>query len=367
MSQTGTSRHPWSERVTRQPEAQRYDWVDAAKGICIILVVLMHSTLGVEKALGTETWMHAFIDWARPFRMPDFFLISGLFLASRIDRSWRAYLDTKVVHFAYFYVLWLTIQFALKAPGMVGEMGAAATLESYLWSFIDPFGTLWFIYLLAVFFVVSKLLRDVPKAVVIAGAVLLRVFAPVTGWVLLDEFSDRFVFFYTGYALAPVVFAFAERVAKWPALPVAAALAAWAALNAVAVQSGITHVRGPDFIFSFAGIAAVIAASVLLAGSLPGRVLAYCGLHSIAIYLAFTVFMGPTRVLMLKLGGAEAPVLVALAATLAGVVGSLVMRRLVAPTPLSFLFTRPKAFRLASSRPESQQNPGSRGIVEAAE
>jgi len=353
--------------VTDKSQAHRLGWVDAAKGICIILVVLMHSTLGVEKAIGAETSLHAFIDWARPFRMPDFFLISGLFLASRIDRPWRAYLDTKVVHFAYFYVLWLTIQFALKAPGMVGEIGAAATLESYLWSFVDPFGTLWFIYLLAVFFVVSKLLRDVPKAAVIAGAALLHVFAPVTGSVLLDEFSDRFVFFYLGYALAPAVFAYAERVARWPALPVAAALAAWAALNAIAVQSGITHVRGPDFIFSFAGIAAVIAVSVLLAGSLPGRVLAYCGLHSIAIYLAFTVFMGPTRVLMLKAGGAEAPVLVALAATLAGVVGSLAMRRLVARTPLSFLFTRPKAFRLGAVRAESQKSQGVRGAIEAAE
>jgi uncharacterized membrane protein YcfT len=327
----------------------------------------MHSTLGVEKALGTETWLHAFIDWARPFRMPDFFLISGLFLAARIDRPWRAYLDTKVVHFAYFYVLWLTIQFLLKAPGMVQEIGAAATLESYLLSYIDPFGTLWFIYLLAVFFVVSKLLRDVPKAAVLAGAALLHVMAPLTGSVVIDEFSDRFVFFYTGYALAPVVFAFAARVAKWPAPPAAAALAAWAVLNAIAVQSGVTHLRGPDFLFSYAGIAAVIATSVLLTRALPGRLLAYCGMHSIAIYLAFTVFMGPTRVLLLKLGGAEAPVFVALAATLAGVVGSLLMRRAVAQTPLSVLFTRPRSFRLSAPRGEIPKSRAPQAVAEAAE
>ena len=54
--------------------------------------------------------------FAKPFRMPDFFLISGLFLAVVIDRDWRTYLDRKVVHFAYFYVLWVTIQFGFKAP-----------------------------------------------------------------------------------------------------------------------------------------------------------------------------------------------------------------------------------------------------------
>ena len=31
----------------------------------------------------------------QPFRMPDFFLISGLFLARVIDRDWRDYLDRR--------------------------------------------------------------------------------------------------------------------------------------------------------------------------------------------------------------------------------------------------------------------------------
>ena len=32
----------------------------------------------------------------------------------------------------------------------------------YLESFIEPFGTLWFIYLLPIFFVVTKLSRQLP-------------------------------------------------------------------------------------------------------------------------------------------------------------------------------------------------------------
>jgi uncharacterized membrane protein YcfT len=51
------------------------------------MVVMMHSTLGVEQAAGHEGWMHAAVAFARPFRMPDFFLISGLFLARVIDRD----------------------------------------------------------------------------------------------------------------------------------------------------------------------------------------------------------------------------------------------------------------------------------------
>ena len=47
----------------------------------------MHSTLGVEAAAGQQGFMHLFVEFAKPFRMPDFFLISGLFLARVIDRA----------------------------------------------------------------------------------------------------------------------------------------------------------------------------------------------------------------------------------------------------------------------------------------
>ena len=41
MSNNGTSGTHLS------PVPERIDWVDYAKGICIVMVVMMHSTLGV--------------------------------------------------------------------------------------------------------------------------------------------------------------------------------------------------------------------------------------------------------------------------------------------------------------------------------
>ena len=330
-----------------QPLSARLDWVDVAKGVCIILVVLMHATLGVEKATGQSLSLSHFVEWARPFRMPDFFLISGLFLAARIDRPWRSYLDTKVVHFAYFYVLWLTIQFALKAPGMVADQGAVATLETYVTSFFVPFGTLWFIYLLAVFFVVSKLLRPLPHWLVLSGAALMHVAAPHSGVFIVDEFTSRFVFFYSGYALAPMVFAFADRVRIAPSSLVVVALGAWVVFNTVGVVSGVAFASGADLLFSYVGIAAVVAFSVLVTTFWFGRVLAYCGEHSIAVYLAFTVFMGPTRIVLMKLTGGEYATGVALASTFAGIAGALLLAWAVRGTWAGFLFSRPARFRLA--------------------
>jgi uncharacterized membrane protein YcfT len=322
------------------------DWVDVAKGICILLVVMFHSTLGVEKAIGHATALNAVIEWARPFRMPDFFLISGLFLAARIDRPWRNYFDSKVLHFVYFYVLWVHILLAVKAPSMIGELGVAGFLELYARSAIEPFSSLWFIYLLAVYFVVTKLLHGVPKPVMLAGAAMLHVLWPETGNFLADEFASRFVFFYSGYALSAWVFRYAESIATTPALLVASALFLWAGANAVAVTSGWTAVRGPDLAFSFVGIAAVVAISVLMVRSGWGEAIRYCGQNSISVYLAFTLFMGPVRQALLKFAGGLPGESVALASMMAGVLGALALSWAVKGTRLGFLFVRPEAMKL---------------------
>ena len=71
------------------PSRDRVDWVDYAKGFCIVMVVMMHSTLGVEAAAGQQSWMHLAVAFAKPFRMPDFFLISACVISSfrTISRS----------------------------------------------------------------------------------------------------------------------------------------------------------------------------------------------------------------------------------------------------------------------------------------
>src|SRR3569832_1832859 len=166
MTSSGTS----AVTLTDQAGSNRVDWVDYAKGICIVMVVMMHSVLGAELAAGQTGFMHALVTFAKPFRMPDFFLISGLFLALVIDRDWRTYLDRKVVHFAYFYVLWVTIQFGFKAPAFAAETSWQHAGYLYLESFIAPFGTLRFIYLLPIFFVVIILTRRLPSPLILAIA-----------------------------------------------------------------------------------------------------------------------------------------------------------------------------------------------------
>lgn len=341
---------------------ERVDWVDAAKGICIIFVVMMHSTLGVEKAAGETGWMGLVVEFARPFRMPDFFLISGLFLAQVIDRPWRRYFDRKVVHFLYFYVLWLTIQFAFKAPGMAAEGGLQAPLVDYLLAFVQPFGTLWFIYMLPVMFVITRALKEagIPWQATLAVAAVLQIAPIETGALLVDEFCARYVYFFAGYALAGHAFALAERARAQVPLALAG-LAAWALVNGVLVFSGNADLPFVSLALGAAGGMAVIVAAALVTGHRLALPLVHCGVNSIAIYLAFFLPMAATRTVLLKAGIIPDVGTVSALVTVAGVVGPLVLLELVRRSGHGwFLFRRPAWARL-----ERESEP--RGRTQAAE
>src|SRR4051812_44797337 len=342
------------ERAMHTARAGRVDWVDYAKGFCIVMVVMMHSTLGVEQAAGHEGWMHAAVAFARPFRMPDFFLISGLFLARVIDRDWPDHLEKKVIHFAYFYVLWVTIQFAFKAPMFAAEMGWRGVGLSYLEAFIEPFGTLWFIYLLPIFFVTVKATRGLPWwAIWLAGAAL-EIAHIDTGWTVIDEFAHRFVYFYTGYVFASHVFALAARVQRMPGSALAG-LAVWALLNGALVLAGYADRPFVSLALAFVGAGAVVVIAALMARSDLFRPLRDCGQNSIVIYLAFFLPMAAARIALLKSGIITDLGTISLLVTAAGVVGALAWYWVVRGTPLRALFERPVWARLKPARIPAMQ------------
>jgi uncharacterized membrane protein YcfT len=336
----------------------RVDWVDYAKGICIVMVVMMHSVLGVELAAGQTGFMHLVVMFAKPFRMPDFFLISGLFISVVIDRDWRIYLDRKVVHFAYFYVLWVTIQFGFKAPSFAAESSWGHVGLLYLESFIEPFGTLWFIYLLPIFFVVIKATRRMPPLVIWVAAALLETAHVATGWTAIDEFCARFVYIYSGYIFANYVFALSDRARARPDLALAG-LTLWALVNGGLVALGVSEWPLISIALGLAGAGAIVTLGTLLARAHWLTLLRFCGEHSIVIYLAFFLPMATTRTLLLRTGLIPDIGTISLIVTIAGVVGALAIWRIALAAGATFLFERPAAFWIAPKK--------SRATLQAAE
>jgi uncharacterized membrane protein YcfT len=349
MTPNGTS------DVTNRPAPAadgRVDWVDYAKGICIVMVVMMHSVLGVEAAAGQTGFMHLVVEFAKPFRMPDFFLISGLFLPIVIDRDWRTYLDRKVLHFAYFYALWVTIQFGFKAPYFATEAGWTHVGVMYMESFIEPFGTLWFIYLLPVFFVVIKATRRLPAPAIWGVAALLEMMHVATGWTVIDEFCARFVYIYSGYLFADAVFALSDRARSRPALALAG-LALWAFINGSLVKFGFSEWPLISLALGLAGACAIITIGTLLARVHWLTALRFCGEHSIVIYLAFFLPMATTRTLLLRTGLIPDIGTISLIVTIAGVLGALAIWRIALAAGANFLFERPAAFWIAPKKPRA--------------
>jgi uncharacterized membrane protein YcfT len=330
--------------------AERIDWVDYAKGICIVMVVMMHSVLGVELAAGQTGFMHAFVAFAKPFRMPDFFLISGLFLPLVIDRDWLLYLDRKVVHFAYFYALWVTIQFGFKAPAFAAETSWSHAGYLYLESFIEPFGTLWFIYLLPIFFVVIKLTRRIAPPLIWGIAALSEAAHVGTGWTVIDEFCARFVYIYSGYLFADYVFALSDRARAHPALALGA-LALWAIVNGGLVALGASEWPFVSLALGLAGACAIVTIGTLLARMTWLTALRFCGEHSIVIYLAFFLPMATTRTLLLKTGLIHDIGMISLVVTAIGVVGAVLIWRAALAVGATFLFERPTTFWIVPKRP----------------
>jgi uncharacterized membrane protein YcfT len=333
----------------------RVPWVDYAKGLCIIAVVMMHSTLGVEEAVGETGWLHVLVAFARPFRMPDFFLISGLFLSRVIDRDWRTYLDRKVAHFAYFYVLWVVILWAVKGVYPAYAAGhltdAFSDLARAVW---DPPGSLWFIYELPLFFVATKLLRRMHPLLLLGVALTIQAIPYNFGILVIDEFCERWFFFLVGVYAAPYIFRFASIVGERVGLALAG-LAAWALVNGGLVYLELAHHGGIRVVLGLAGAMAVITISVLIWKADILKLVRYAGQRSLMVYLAFPIPMAITRLTLLDTGIVPDIGTICLIVTAMGVSVPLILHRLVKDGRLRFLFERPDWAYVAMKKPLTSQ------------
>ena len=334
-------------------EARRLDWVDAAKGISIILVVMMHSAYGVGEETGTAGYLHYVIGWATPFRMPEFFLISGLFLSQVIGRDWLRFSDRRAVHYLYFYALWAVLQIAFKVG--LGTGDPVSALGQIALAIVRPYGVLWFIYMLAVFSLATKLLYELRAphwGVLLIGA-LLQMSPVQTGLTIVDYFAEYFVYFYAGYALAPQIFKIVDWAEKNVEVAIGA-LVAYALVNAALVfgggfemrpvhaQMGYASLPGLHLLLAFTGSIALCVFAALLMRLKWMAWLRWLGAHSIVVYLSFSIPMAATRVLLLKLGIVTDTGLLSSIVLASALVSPLILYALIQKTGWGrFLFERP--------------------------
>jgi threonine dehydratase len=278
----------------------RQKWVDVAKGCCILLVVLYHV---VDKqylpsfelpSVAREGWT-AVVMGLVPLRMPLFFLISG-FLASRSAlRPWRIALGPRVLGPYYLYVVWLLIHLAWFAvlPDISGEGRALDDPAGFLLNLVIATTSLWYLYALAVYFLLAKAARMWPRAtLVVAASVNVAVAAQWIG--ARDQYAallQNLVFFLAGVYLPKLVHRLAGlQRRRVVAIGSSVVLLVLLVLKRVLDADGVPGLL--LLLSALACIAGVSASSWAADVSLPGaRLLAHIGRGTLPVYVLHLLFL----------------------------------------------------------------------------
>ncbi len=132
----------------------RLSWIDYARGIAIILVCYRHVFEGSKEA-GIEMGSYHFLEYINiflySFRMPLFFIISGLFFTRSLQKKGlKLYIEDRARSILYPYFVWGFIQLSLQII-FTKYTNGHPTVSSYLNLFYLPREIAQFWYLYALF------------------------------------------------------------------------------------------------------------------------------------------------------------------------------------------------------------------------
>ncbi|GAB48522.1 acyltransferase family protein [Mobilicoccus pelagius] len=190
-------------RPTPRPTggASRLAWIDAARGLAIVAVVLLHVSIGHYYALPQAA------DWVVPrwdrinqvvavIRMPLLFVVSGMLASGKIRRGFahgNAILSAVTNY--YLYLVWLAVYgFLFIASGPVVVPFQPARVQDFFIQIVEPRTPLWFVFGLAAYTLVFTALRRVPPGIVLAGSAAVSIWAGMT-WTVESPLWTRILLY----------------------------------------------------------------------------------------------------------------------------------------------------------------------------
>lgn len=349
-------------RPDAAPGSGRLLWVDVAKGACILLVVLHHAVVkdlalqappALQPVAGAWVWLSMAL---KPVRMPLFFVLSGLVVSSAVRRPWPD-ARRRVLSPYYLYVVWLVLQGAFFSVERLLPMNRTQDLRELLGDLLWASTGLWFLFALAAYFALARLLSGLPRGRVLVVAALV---SALSGYLPTDDWNRiSVVFHFTFFALGALAPDLVRRVAA-----TAGHASGRLALGYLVLTLLLPHLHLPrtlDLVLASAvGVPLGIALCVRLAGTRLAPAAAWLGRRTLPVY----VLHAPLLALALHvadpihdgwLGVTEAvlyPVVLTVVAVAAAVALHAVLRRLGAHA----LFELPR--RLAHPDPWSARGGG---------
>jgi uncharacterized membrane protein YcfT len=272
----------------------RVDWVDAAKGAAIILVVLVHSgQWATLTGLVPDFWRIVNLVLIL-FLMPLFFLASGLFARTVITRSWRELWRTRLSPLMWALLVWSVVRFCyfLVVPNPTGM--DETNVVDLLLAPVRPSNGLWFLFALAVFFVVAKALDgrlDWRIQLAIAALISIWFFARAdTGNIAWNGMGRYVLFFMVGLFFRDKITGFVERRGLPTGLLFGLAFVAFSAA-VLLVRDRAPWITGALVLASLLAIAAGLLVSRFLVRFHGMRWLPWVGRNTLPVYVLHIFFV----------------------------------------------------------------------------
>jgi fucose 4-O-acetylase-like acetyltransferase len=312
------------------PTAGRHAWVDVAKGMGIILVVLGHAIMGVHDAgkLAADSLWMPLNSAIYSFHMPLFFVLSGIFASARLVRPARPFVLGMARQIVWPYLLWALVQtLVISAAGsVVNRPGKfdAATLPSLLYL---PPSQFWFLYVLVMCFVASYLLARMhinASSVLVLALAAYCMHPQLSVPYVVAKFMAMYVYFAAGITARSMLLATVQTPRRLPAvgaatLALAMCAAWWAPTGSVGQVLTTLAVAVAGSAFTMA-----LAQSV---GSRATNCLALLGRESLNLYLLHIFFVAGTRIALFASYPDVDTGLAIVLACAAGLIGPLIAAR----------------------------------------
>lgn len=317
------------------PATDRAQWVDAAKGLGIVLVVLGHAIGGLRdaKLLPTDHALLTVFYVIYTFHMPLFFFLSGLFVEKRLRAQPLPFFRSLFTRIAWPYFLWCSLQLILisllgSLVNVPSPFDATRAVE-LLWK---PASQFWYLHALFVLHLASFVVlpRYGSKGVLalalfaMALPALMHFDAPFA-WLAAPSHYGIY------YAFGVVCGTRLLRGLRFDATAaftgvVAAAL--WWVCAMSAKATGETYGSAAAMPAAIAGTVAVV--MLTQAPWVHGNsVLLALGRASLAIFVLHVLCVAGTRIVLNKFFGVSDVMLLLVAATIAGLLGPLLAFRFV--------------------------------------
>jgi len=183
----------------------RISWVYHARGLAIMLIVYRHIVLGMQAAgVPVSQVMYNLQIVFFNFRMPAFFILSGVFIARSLKRKSRVTVAwNKVSNLLYPYLLWATITLVLQIF-FRSFSNAHRHGRDFIYIFTQPraLDQLWYLFALfnvsMLYLLLSRVLKkNVWVHIAIAIALHFAAFY-LQAYSLFSDFFNFYIYFLTG-------------------------------------------------------------------------------------------------------------------------------------------------------------------------